>query len=62
MWGVLGLLNFLFDSFMTGHRHLQLYLGMMEKGAKLLAIYDAIPLGCGKNGSPTPMKPSQHSE
>ena len=28
---------------MTGHGHLQLELGMMEKRAKLLAIYDAIP-------------------
>ena len=28
---------------MIGHRHMQLYLGMMEKREKLLAIYDAIP-------------------
>ena len=28
---------------MTVHIHLQLELGMMEKRAKLLAIYDAIP-------------------
>ena len=47
---------------MTNHRHLQLDMGMMAKRVKLLAIYDAIPLGCGKNGSSTPMKPSQHLE
>ena len=28
---------------MTGHIHVQIYLGMMEKIAKLLAIYDSIP-------------------
>ena len=28
---------------MTGHIHMQLELGMMEKREKLLAIYDAIP-------------------
>ena len=28
---------------MTGHIHVQLDFGMMEKGEKLLAIYDAIP-------------------
>ena len=28
---------------MTGHRHLQLDLGMMVKSTKLPAIYDAIP-------------------
>ena len=43
MWGVLELFNGLSDSFMTGHGHLQLNLGMMEKREKLLANYDAIP-------------------
>ena len=43
MWGVLGILNLLSYIFMTGHIHIQLYLGMMEKREKLLAIYDAIP-------------------
>ena len=42
MWGVLGILNGIYDIFMTDHRHLQLYLGMMEKTVKLLATYDAI--------------------
>ena len=28
---------------MTGHRHMQLKLGMMAKRENLLAIYDAIP-------------------
>ena len=43
MWGVLELFNGLSDSFMTGHKHLLLDLGMMAKRVKLLAIYDAIP-------------------
>ena len=43
MWGLLGLFNGLSDSFMKGHRHLQLDLDMMEKRVKLLAIYDAFP-------------------
>ena len=28
---------------MTGHKHIQLELGMMAKREKLLAIYDVIP-------------------
>ena len=43
MWGVLGILNGIYDIFMVDHRHLQLDLGMMEKRVKLLAIYDTIP-------------------
>ena len=42
MWAVLGLFNRIYNGFMIGHRHLKIYLGMMEKGAKVLAIYDAI--------------------
>ena len=42
MWGVLGLFK-ISDIFMIFHRYLQLYLRMMAKREKLLAIYDAIP-------------------
>ena len=45
MLGVLILFNILFDVFITGHRHLQLDLDMMEKREKLLAIYGSIPPG-----------------
>ena len=43
MWGVLILFNRLSYFFITGHRHLQIDLDMMEKREKLLAIYGAIP-------------------
>ena len=43
MWGDLILLNRLSNGVITGHRHMQLDLDMMEKRAKLLAIYGAIP-------------------
>ena len=43
VWGVLILLNLIYYSFITGHIHFQLELGMMEKRAKLLAFFDAIP-------------------
>ena len=43
MWGVLILFNRIFDGFITGYRHLQINLDMMEKREKLLAIYGAIP-------------------
>ena len=45
---MLGIFNILSDFFITGHRHFQLDLGMMEKREKLLAIYDAIPPGVWK--------------
>ena len=43
IWGVLGLLNGLYDNFITGHIHLQLNLVTLEKMVKLLVICDAIP-------------------
>ena len=41
--GILGIFNLLSYIFIIGHIHMQIYLGIMEKREKLLAIYDAIP-------------------
>ena len=36
-------INKIYDKFMISDRHLQLYFGTLEKMAKLLVIYGAIP-------------------